>query len=278
MSHQYLYLKLLLRDTLQLAPENYTLLNTKQQGLVCSFKQMKLTSGFQPVFRADGRLLGREALLRVNLFEQGEQTPQSAFDEALKENHVVQFDRLVRVIHLMNHARSFAEHELLFLKVHPHLLASVGDHGRTFERILHFYSVPTSRVVIEIKDGADETVLADAVSNYRSLGYRIALENFGGDDTDLERVPRLKPDIVKLHGALIHAATRSHSAAESLKQLVANLHQARIQVAITGIETKEQLEIARKSGADFLQGYQLARPEFAAAAQGQFGRNEPLAA
>ena len=278
MSHQYLYLKLLLRDTLQLAPEDYTLLNTKQQGLVCSFKQMKLTSAFQPVFRADGRVLGREALLRVSLSEQGEQTPQSAFDAALEENRVVQFDRLVRVIHLMNYARSYAEHELLFLKVHPRLLASVGDHGRTFERILHFYSVPTSRVVIEIKDSADETVLADAVSNYRNLGYCIALESFGSDDSNLERAQKLKPDTVKLHSALIHAATQSHSAAESLKQRVTNLHHARIQVAITGIETKEQLEIARKSGADLLQGYQLARPEFAATAQGQHGRNEQLAA
>lgn len=277
MSHQYLYLKLLLRDNLQLAPEDYTLLNTRQQGLVCSFMDMKLASAFQPVLRADGKVVGREALLRASYSAQGALSPDAAFEEAIKVTRVVQFDRLVRIIHLMNHARSFAEHELLFLKVHPRLLASVGDHGRTFERILHFYSVPTSHVVIEIKDSADETVLSDAASNYRNLGYRIALESFGGDDSNLERARRLKPDIVKLHGALIHDATQSYSAAESLKQLVANLHHARIQVAITGIETLEQLEIARKSGADLLQGYQLARPEFSATSQGQLGRNEPVA-
>lgn len=278
MSRQYLYLKLLLRSNLQLAPEEYALFNTKQQGLVCSFKEMTLGSVFQPVFQANGKLLGREALLRVNLSEYGEQTPQSAFDDAANENRVVQFDRLVRIIHLMNHARSFAEHELLFLNVHPRLLASVGDHGRIFERILHFYSVPTSRVVIEIKETEDETVVADAVSNYRSLGYRVALDDFGAAHSSLEQALLLQPDIVKLDGALIQTAAQSRSAAESLRQLVRRLQRADIQVSIEGIETPKQLEAARISGADLLQGFLLGRPEFSTDARSKSGRSELLAA
>lgn len=85
----------------------------------------------------------------------------------------MQFDRLVRTLNLLNESSSFAEHELLFLNVHPRLLTSVSDHGRTFEQILHYYSLPTSRVVIEIKESAVDDVarLTEAVSNYRSLGY-----------------------------------------------------------------------------------------------------------
>jgi EAL domain-containing protein (putative c-di-GMP-specific phosphodiesterase class I) len=116
------------------------------------------------------------------------------------------------------------------------------------------------------------------VSNYRNLGYRIALENIDSGDSSLERTRRLKPDIVKLPGALIHVATQSLRAAESLKQRVKSLHRARIQVALTGIETKAQLEIARKSRADLLQGFLLAKPEYAASTQRQHGRDEPLAA
>jgi EAL domain-containing protein (putative c-di-GMP-specific phosphodiesterase class I) len=238
---------------------------------------MELASVFQPVFRADGKLLGREALLRVSRLEYGEQTPQSAFDEAVEENRVVQFDRLVRIIHLMNHARSFAEHELLFLKVHPHLLSSVGDHGRIFERILHFYSVPTSRVVIEVRETEDEAVLTDAIDNYRGLGYRVAVDGFGEANSNLECVLRLKPDIVKLDKELLHTAARSRNAAVSLKQLVARFHRAGIKVDLQGIETRGQLENARQSGADLLQGYYLAPPGLTAV-PGVFCRNEPLAA
>jgi EAL domain-containing protein (putative c-di-GMP-specific phosphodiesterase class I) len=277
MSKQYLYLKLLLRNNLQLAPEEYTLLNTREHGLMCSFRNMELATVFQPVFQADGKLLGREALLRVSRLEHGEQTPQSAFDEAVEEKRAVQFDRLVRIIHLMNHARSSGEHELLFLKVHPHLLSSVGDHGRIFERVLHFYSVPTSHVVIEVRETEDEAVLFEALNNYRALGYRVAVDGFGEANSNLEKVLRLKPDIVKLDKALLDTAARSRNAAVSLKQLVARFHGAGIKVDLQGIETPGQLEIARHSGADLLQGDYLAPPGLTAVPC-VFCRSERLAA
>jgi EAL domain-containing protein (putative c-di-GMP-specific phosphodiesterase class I) len=280
MSHQYLYLKLLLRNNLLLDLDEYALIDTREYGLVCNFMDMKLASVFQPVLRSDGKVVGREALLRAGLLEHGEMTPDGAFEEAVQVSRVVQFDRLVRIIHLMNHARSFAEHELLFLNVHPRLLGSVHDHGRTFEQILHYYSVPTAHVVIEIKETAnvDEAVLADAVSNYRSLGYRIAVDDFGAAHSSLERVLKLQPDIVKLDGTLIQATEHSRSAATSFNQLVARFHSAGIQVAVEGIETAAQLQVARKSGADLLQGYHLASPEFAAGVRGRVCRGGQLAA
>lgn len=266
MSHQYLYLKLLLRNNLLLDLDEYALIDTKEYGLVCDFMNMKLASAFQPVLRADGKVAGREALLRAGLLEFGELTVDGAFEQAIEAKRLVQFDRLVRIIHLMNHARSFSEHELLFLNVHPRLLGSVNDHGRTFELILHYYSVPTSHVVIEIKEtaGQDDAVLADAVRNYRNLGYRIAVDGFGGAHSSLERVLELQPGIVKLDGALIRSTEHSRSATTSFNQLVDRFRRAGIQVAVEGIETAGQLEIAKHSGADLLQGYYLSHPEFAA--------------
>lgn len=306
MAHQqYLYLKLLLRNNLFLDLDEYALINTKQQGLVCSFMGMclasvsqpvarighpsspmrtfgmRLASAFQPVVRADGKVIGREALLRASTPGLGELAPDTAFEHALEARRLVQFDRLVRTIHLLNHARSFAEHELLFLNVHPRLLTSVSDHGRTFEQILHYYSVPTSRVVIEIKETAvkDEACLEEAVNNYRSLGYKIAVDNFGASCLDnaanlppdsLGKVLKLRPDIVKLDGALLRAASVIYG-------LVNTFHSAGTQVIITGIETQEQLDIARNAGADLLQGYYLGRPEFSAEA-GLLCRSDQLAA
>lgn len=280
MSHQYLYLKLLLRNNISLDLDDYALSDTREYGLVCNFMDLKLASAFQSVLRSDGKVVGREALLRAGLLEYGEATADGAFDQAIAAKRLVQFDRLVRIIHLMNHARSFAEHELLFLNVHPHLLSSVSDHGRTFERILHYYSLHTSRVVIELKEtpNLDEVVLVDAISNYRGLGYRIAVDDFGAAHSSLERVLKLQPDIVKLGGALVQTAAHSRSAATSFNRLVDIFHSAGIEVGINGIETSQQLEVARKSGADLLQGYYLERPEFAATTHKQPGRTGQLAA
>lgn len=287
MAHQqYLYLKLLLKNNLFLDLDEYDLIDTKQQGLVCDFMGMHLASAFQPVLRADGKVAGREALLRASTQELGELAPDAAFDNAVGARRLVQFDRLVRTIHLLNHSNNFDEQELLFLKVHPLLLSSVSDHGRTFEQILHYYSVPTSRVVIEINESAvkDEARLKEAVSNYRSLGYKIAVGNFGAAYSSgvayssLDKVLNLRPDIVKLDGELIRKAEHTSRVKSLIRGLAEIFHKLGAQVHIEGIETARQAAIARDTGADLLQGYYLGRPEFGTASRGQLRRNERVAA
>jgi EAL domain-containing protein (putative c-di-GMP-specific phosphodiesterase class I) len=102
------------------------------------------------------------------------------------------------------------------------------------------------------------------VSNYRSLGYKIAVDNFGTAHSSLERMLKLQPDIVKLDGALIRASEYTPSLTGVISGLVDKFHRGGAQVAITGIENARQLEIARRFGADLLQGYYLGRPEFSA--------------
>jgi EAL domain-containing protein (putative c-di-GMP-specific phosphodiesterase class I) len=282
--------------------DDHALANTRQQGLVCSFLGLNLSSVFQPILRADGKIVGREALLRAATSNAETIAPQAAFDQAIASNKLVAFDRLVRTVHLLNHAKIFDEQELIFLNVHPQLLTSVSDHGRTFEQILHYYSVPTLRVVIEIEGSAvkNDARLELVVSNYRKLGYRVAIDNFGsghGAPNDLfssksehgktgvfegqswlNRVLSLQPNFVKLDGSVIRNAQASAAAAFALYRLTSLFQGVGAKVAMQHIETREQLEIARSAGADLLQGSYLGRPEFVSDARGRFCRNERLAA
>ena len=286
MSHQLAELKLMLRNNLFLDLDDHALRNNKPEGLVCSFLEMRLASAYQPIFRQNGEISGREALLRAASIVHGALTPEAAFELAHESRRLVQFDRLVRTLHLLGYSQGFDESELLFLNVHPRLLTSVNDHGRTFEQILHYYSVPTTRVVIEIRQSAidSDEQLSQAVGNYRNLGYKIAVDDFGAahsaierivnqqrryenlvsDRHELDRVLKLAPDIVKLDGAVIRAAERTRAAATVIHGLVNIFHSTGSQVVIEGIETEEQLAIARSTGADLLQGYFLGYPHFAA--------------
>lgn len=74
MTHQLAELKLMLRHNLFLDLDEHALMNTKQEGLVCGFFGMRLASAFQPIFRTNGEVIGREALLRASLFEHGSLT------------------------------------------------------------------------------------------------------------------------------------------------------------------------------------------------------------
>jgi EAL domain-containing protein (putative c-di-GMP-specific phosphodiesterase class I) len=282
--------------------DDHALANTRPQGLVCSYLGLTLSSVFQPVVRADGKTIGREALLRTVNSKNEVLAPQAAFYCAIASNKLVAFDRLVRTIHLLNHAKVFDEQELIFLNVHPQLLTRVSDHGRTFEQILHYYSVPTSQVVIEIRESAvkDDARLELAVSNYRKLGYRIAIDNFGSEhgaprdlfstkseqgttgvfegQNWLNRVLSLRPDFVKLDGSMISRAQGGAVSAFALHRLVGLFHGVGTKVAVQNIETGGQLDIARSVGADLLQGNYFGRPEFMSEARRKICRNERLAA
>lgn len=295
----FLYLKRLLRGNLSLNFDEFDFSQVEARGLVCHFLQTHLASAFQPIVDANGNILGREALLRASLLEHGELSPQAAFDDAAQADRLVQFDRLVRTIHLLNHSRSFSEDELLFLNVDPRLLSRVNDHGQTFEQILHYYSVPTSRVVIEIKEAAvaDQAVLAQAIQNYRKLDYQIAVDAFGASnsginrilnrphldshmepDGELNRVLALRPNMVKLDHAVIRAAEQNSSVVTVLIGLVNIFHHEGIRVVIEGIETAKQLAIAQQTGADLFQGYFLGHPEFAPAPREALCPHDRLAA
>jgi len=295
-------LKRMLGINLFLELDEHALTHTQQQGLVCNFLGLNLASAFQPIVKSNGKIIGREALLRATDPVDNLLTPHAAFDHAAAKYKLVAFDRLVRTIHLLNHSNAFDEHELIFLNVHPQLLTSVRDHGRTFEQILHYYSVPTSRVAIEIQESAvrDDVRLEDAVQNYRNIGYQIAIDNFGAGHRSLDklfhptpgynrlssieglhwlnRVINLRPDYVKFDNSVIRQTENDTQALLVLHRLVNLFHGIGTIVVAQNIETDEQLSIARSAGVDLYQGYQLGKVESVFEARGRLRRGKLLAA
>ena len=93
MAHHH-YLKCLLCDMLNL--DEYLLIEYAQQGLVCHFIGVNLSSAFQPLLDMDGKTVGHEALLRTTATDSGQLSPMAAFNPVLRARHLVQLDRLVR--------------------------------------------------------------------------------------------------------------------------------------------------------------------------------------
>ncbi|MES1982523.1 MAG: EAL domain-containing protein [Pseudomonadota bacterium] len=253
-------LKKLLRNNLFLDLDSHAL-SVSSRGLVCDFLGIHLTSVFQPIIdAATGRVLGREALLRPYLDDNTLITAENSFERAEQGRSLVQFDRLLRTLHLLNHARSYAPGELLFVNVDARLLSRVNDHGRTFEQILHYYSVPPERVVIEIAERrVDEKYLHEAASNFRNVGYKIAIDDFSPELSNLRGVLKLKPDIVKLSRSLIQNAAQISGGKGVVYGVVDVFHGIGAKVVIQGIESSAQVDVALRSGADGLQGFYIGR-------------------
>jgi len=230
------------------------------------FAGLTLDSAYQPIVHArSGRVDGHEALLRAIAPDGGAIPPEAVFVLPTDGEEIVFLDRLARTVHALNYlllARNAGGD--LYLNIHPrHLLAISGDHGLVFEAILKRLGLTPERVVLEILESAidDSGRIKEAVANYRSRGYRIAIDDFGRHHSNFDRLWQLEPDVVKLDRSLIAEASSNPKARRVLPRLVEIVHDLEAKVVFEGIETEAQLAIALDAGADLLQGYYLARPE-----------------
>jgi len=119
------------------------------------------------------------------------------------------------------------------------------------------------RLVLEIT----ETLLAsDAYSatarlqELKTLGVRIALDDFGMGYSSLGRLRELPIDILKIDGTFCRdLASREGT---SLMQAIVYLGQALgLKVIGEGVETAEQADALLRLGCDLAQGYHFGRPE-----------------
>lgn len=234
------------------------------KGIFGGFAGMRLYSAFQPILSSDTlQPVAFEALLRARDINDLPLSPADAFRRAEMPDQVVYLDRLCRVVHAINFFNQDHADGDLFLNVSGgHLMRVDSGHGTTFEKLLGYCSLPPSRIVLEILEAhvGDLRRLQEAIVAYRSRGFRIAIDDFGCEHSNFDRLWQLTPDIVKLDRSLILQAELNPRARRILPKIVEIIQDLGALTVCEGIETIEQHSIALDAGADLLQGYYYARP------------------
>jgi len=227
------------------------------------FNTLTLGSQYQPIFSlAEKRTIGYEALVVGTNLSGHEFRADTVF--ALSANHDEELflDWLSRALHLRNFSNLGAARGLLFLNAYPAAAVEDPHHPEVFARMIDFYDVSPSEVVVEILETGvdDEVQLSDAAMLYRKIGCKIAIDDFGVGYSNFDRLWRLRPDIVKLDGSIIRSAARDQHARMVLANMVKLVKECGAKVAIEGIEDSTEAKLAVAVGADYLQGYFFGRP------------------
>ncbi|WP_432726640.1 EAL domain-containing protein [Variovorax sp. W6] len=119
-----------------------------------------------------------------------------------------------------------------------------------------------SRLVIEISDSAalpDLEAAHDFCVQLQLRGCRIAIRDFGSGTDNLAAVQACGPDIVKLDAALLRRARDSEFGRECLRGMLAMCAHFAPHVVVEGIERDDDVHIASRAGAQWLQGYGVGR-------------------
>lgn len=227
-----------------------------------------LKSAFQPIYAFQGgklAVVAFEALLRPT--RDGQPVPPLTFFAELPAAERVFIENLSHSLHLLNAAHLPPEAEI-FINFDPSVFVDKGVAETVIRRmrvILGETGIDPRRIVCEIteKRALSQDVLFSLVSQLRASGLRIAVDDYGVDDSDIGRIRDLHPDIVKFDAEWINRLMRTDPGVALLGTMVSTFVGQGIRTVFEGIENGWQIELAEKSEVSMLQGFALAKPELA---------------
>ena len=207
---------------------------------------------YQPVVDLrDGRVVGYEALVRGGPTSR-HGSPAEMFALARTEDVVAEFDAACRAAAVRGFEHEGSGPFTLFLNAAADTL---GDAAEVVAAARH-------TIVIEITEGAlvaRPDVLLRALTQFRSQGWGVALENVGADSRSLALMSLLYPDVIKLDLRRLQ-----QRAPEDIARIVgavgAESERRQAIVLVEGIDSEDQLAAARAFGAQLGQGFLLGEP------------------
>ncbi|GLS32201.1 EAL domain, c-di-GMP-specific phosphodiesterase class I (or its enzymatically inactive variant) [Mesorhizobium albiziae] len=232
-----------------------------------------LRSAFQPIFAFyNGRatVVAFEGLIRPS--RDGEPVPPATFFASVPFAERLHVETLTRTLHLGNAGACLDPDTSIFVNFDPSVFGekSVADAAlRDMRLVLREAAIDPRRVVCEVTEqkSASEAALHRFVQALKLQGFRIAVDDYGSADSDVDRIRRLQPDIVKFDAQWITRLMETGPGFALLSTMVSAFAEQGIKTVFEGIEETWQLELAEKSGASMVQGYVLARPQIASIGQ-----------
>lgn len=237
---------------------------TTERQFVASYKDLQLCSVYQPIFNRQAQTIGVEALVRIHDETKNSVRPDEFFhSDSVSLEDKINVERLSRVIHIRNFSNSKYRDLNLFLNVLP----SAGEFYALediridlLSQRLKTLDIKNHQIVMEVVElkSTNDHHLKAAMARLASNGYKIAVDDFGMEASNHQRVELLKPCIIKIDRSLLEYMRGSRDAMLNGIQLARHIN---AKVVVEGIETREQYEAMKLLDVDFYQGYFLAMPE-----------------
>ncbi len=142
-------------------------------------------------------------------------------------------------------------------------LVSDQAFNQALRELLADAKVDPAMLTFEITESAamiDPEGVARALAEFRKLGVRISMDDYGTGQSTLTYIKQLPLDELKIDRMFVQFAHQDRGDAVLVRSTVALAHELGIKVVAEGIEVAECLAFLRAAGCDMAQGYFISRP------------------
>lgn len=154
----------------------------------------------------------------------------------------------------------------------PPLFVSVNVTAKEFSQpdlvarikhMLEYTHVEPSSVEFEITETiamADVERSIQVLSDLKTLGVRLSIDDFGTGFSSLCRLQHLPVQTLKIDRSFISGKSRNAETREIVRTIIMLARNLGLRIIAEGVENKEQLEMVRQFGCDFVQGFLFSKP------------------
>ena len=217
---------------------------------------------FQPIVHLQTRqIYGYEGLVRgpANTVLH---SPTRLFEAATWGGRLAELDLLCRRLVI----KRFAQMELpgrLFINVDPYSM--VHEHFREGQTLLYIEQagLKPNQVIIELTEThmvEDIRMMQQAMTHYREMGFRVALDDLGAGYSGLKLWSEIRPDIVKIDRHFIQGIDEDRTKQQFVSAILNTATVLGCRVITEGVETEKEYATLRKLGVEMVQGYYFSRP------------------
>ncbi len=120
------------------------------------------------------------------------------------------------------------------------------------------------KIVIEITEGEEiDNYSMDVKKNFRKeFGNMIAIDDFGAGYSSEKTLLKIQPDFIKIDMGIVRDIHKDDNKYQLVKNIIEYAKLRSIKTIAEGIESDGELKVLMELGADFIQGYYLAKPNF----------------
>ena len=134
---------------------------------------------------------------------------------------------------------------------------------KRLEEISDKYHVQINHLEIEITESANFTnldTLVTRINQIRDSGFRVAMDDFGVESSNLALLSLVKFDILKIDKGFVKDIISNKRAQIIIGMMTRMCSEMGIQLVAEGIEDGQQFEVLREYGVKTVQGYLFSRP------------------
>ncbi len=216
---------------------------------------------FQPIVNRNGEVMKYESLMRLRRVSNGIEELISPFyflDIAFKSKQydkltLAMIDKSFKVIYENDYDISInlSFEDIINKKIVAVLKEKIETHKIG------------SKVIFEIVESSnieDFTLVKEFIVEFRKLGVRFAIDDFGSGYSNFSHIFELAPDFLKIDGSLIKnidKEQKSYLLVRAIVKLARHLH---IETIAEFVSKKEIYDICYKLGVNYFQGYYFSPP------------------